>query len=166
MIEQWKWVDGYENMYKISNLGNLRSFRKVEKGKALIPQVSNSGYLQIILKTPCYKPRSLLVHRLVAEAFISNENGLSEVNHIDEVKSNNSVENLEWCTKQYNMEFSLSKAYTFLSPDNEIVKLFNLSKFCREKGLNKGHMWNVNNGGALQHKGWRRTDENSVRCRS
>ena len=97
--EIWKPIEGYENYY-ISNLGNVKNI----KGKLLCLWKDNVGYLQVKLSKEgkWYYKR---VHRLVAEAFIPNPHNLPCVNHKDENKENNSVENLEWCDYVYNANY-------------------------------------------------------------
>lgn len=103
MKEVWKDIKGYEGLYQVSNLGNVKSL-KFNKEKILIP-LFDKNYLFIQLwKNGKYKRYK--VHRLVAEAFIPNTNEYSCVNHKDENKQNNCVDNLEWCTNQYNIEYS------------------------------------------------------------
>ena len=106
MKEIWKDIPGYEGLYQISNLGNVKSLpRKVNKRKCeeiiKVPTISNKGYYRISL---CKngKIKYYAIHRLVAEAFISNHNNLPCVNHKDCNKQNNNVDNLEWCTYSYN----------------------------------------------------------------
>lgn len=72
--------------------------------KNIVPCKDNHGYLIVNLYF-CKKRTTKYVHRLVAEAFIKNPNNLSEINHIDENKENNFVDNLEWCNKKYNMTY-------------------------------------------------------------
>lgn len=98
--EVWRDVVGYEGMYKVSSKGRVASLRKGEM-RLLHPALTKSGYYRVSLKI---RPRQnhLLVHRLVAEAFIPNPNEYEFINHKDETRTNNSVENLEWCTKLYN----------------------------------------------------------------
>ena len=126
MEEIWKPVDGFEGYYEISNLGNLRSVDKyirVCRGKGhikhlpskiLSPSINNSGYKIYAL----YKPGSKLVcktiHRMVATAFIPNPRNLSDVNHIDENKNNNSVDNLEWVSHKENVIHSKSRRSSIL----------------------------------------------------
>lgn len=114
MITEWRPVKGYEGLYIVSNMGEVKSLpRKVamnDKGKeikafrpgVLLKQcVSNSGYKQVRLyRDGVGKP--ILVHRLVAMAFIPNPWDLPQVNHKDENRLNNRVENLEWCSAKYN----------------------------------------------------------------
>ena len=109
--EVWRDVVGYEGMYKVSNKGRVASSRKGEL-RLMHPYISQFGYYRVVLKTrPTCK--HILVHRLVAEAFIPNPLGLEFINHKDEVRTNNLVENLEWCTKGYNNTYgtALEKAH-------------------------------------------------------
>lgn len=118
MIEEWKPVIGYEEIYEVSNWGNVRSVdRQIKcknsirtyKGKQLSKCLDNKGYYRVLLSV-AQKHKSALVHRLVAEAFIPNPEKLPEVNHKDENPANNSVDNLEWCTKIYNLEYGTGRA--------------------------------------------------------
>ena len=100
MKELWKSTEGYEGLYEISNLGNVRSIRR---NKVMKPGSHRFGYRYVIL---CKEGsnKSVLVHRLVANAFIPRIPGKEDVNHIDGDKSNNCVENLEWVSKSENMK--------------------------------------------------------------
>ncbi len=110
MVEIWKDIKGFENMYAVSNLGRVKSkARKVwnhnnywiRPERILKAQVSDRGYLRIRLghnKTKCTRR----IHRLVAEAFIPNPDNLPEVNHKNEDKTKNGASNLEWCTSHDN----------------------------------------------------------------
>lgn len=93
------------------------------------------GYETVYIKR---KPRK--VHRLVAETYIPNPDNLPMINHKDEDKTNNHISNLEWCNVQYNNEYSHSKWYKIKTPTNEIIEVFNLTKFCRENNLHPGHL--------------------------
>ena len=104
MVELWRNIDGYQN-YQVSNLGNVRSmnYRGTGETKQLVPKENNCGRLWVELKG---KP--FLIHRLVAMAFLPNENNFPQINHIDENPKNNRVDNLEWCTGEYNRKAFLN----------------------------------------------------------
>lgn len=101
MIEEWKDVVGYEGLYQVSNFGNIKSLFRYKR--QLKPVVRN-GYESVKL---CKNKNAkfVSVHRVVAEAFIPNPQKLPIVNHKDENKQNNCVENLEWCTNVYNINY-------------------------------------------------------------
>jgi hypothetical protein len=106
MKEIWKPIVGYEGRYEISNLGNVASLKYARgSNRRLLKQSTNTwGYSQVTLskdKEKCNKT----VHRLVAEAFIENPNKHKQINHIDENKHNNRVDNLEWCDSKHNMNY-------------------------------------------------------------
>ena len=103
IIEQWKPVKGFEGLYEISNLGRVKSL-KYGKERIMKPGKNGNGYFQVALRRDG-KEKRLLVHRLVAEAFIPNPEGFNQINHKDEVKINNCVENIEWASRSYNINF-------------------------------------------------------------
>lgn len=100
MTEEWRPIQGFQDFYQVSNLGNVK---RVKKGKGdqvnklLKKSLRPNGYLQVTLMSG-KKATSRLVHRLVAEAFVQNAEGKSFVNHKDLNPLNNSVDNLEWVT--------------------------------------------------------------------
>ena len=108
-MEIWKDIKGYEGLYQVSNKGRVKSLgnNKAKKEKILSLKPSNDGYIRVCLcKNGKEKP--FYVHRLVAEAFLPNPDNLPVVNHkIDdfEHRSDNRVENLEWCTVEYNNNY-------------------------------------------------------------
>ena len=106
IIEIWRDISGFEEKYQISNLGNVKSLNYNNTGRAglLKPSQLANGYLQVALSKNNNRTMKL-VHCLVAEAFIPNPNNLPKVNHIDEDKTNNYVDNLEWCSAQYNVNY-------------------------------------------------------------
>ena len=108
MVEIWKDVVGYEGLYKVSNLGNVMSF-KHKKPKLLKPRKDSKGYLQILLSNHNKSIKNFLIHRLVAQAFLPNPNNYPVINHKDENKTNNRVSNLEFCTQQYNTTYGTAQ---------------------------------------------------------
>ena len=106
LFEQWLPIEGYEDLYQVSNLGRVKSlnYRKSNQEQILKQDTNKKGYQQVQLYKD-RKPKTFRVHRLVANAFIPNPNNLPQVNHKDEVKANNHVSNLEWCTVEYNINY-------------------------------------------------------------
>lgn len=111
--EEWRDIKEYEGLYQVSNYGNVRSLDRIIKSKngvikhirgRIIRQETNDGYKYCSLcKSGIAKPQK--VHRLVACAFIPNPQNHPYINHKDENKSNNKVDNLEWCSKWYNEHY-------------------------------------------------------------
>ena len=129
MKEIWKDIEGYEGLYQVSNLGNVKSLEKTSKNrwgqyckneKILKPLILTKGYLSVFLYTTTTKTNKK-IHRLVAQAFLPNPDNLPQVNHKDEDKTNNVVwinedgsidyekKNLEWCTNEYNSNYGTRK---------------------------------------------------------
>lgn len=112
MEEKWKSIPGYDDRYAISSCGRLRN----SHGLIMKPMVCTNGYLAACLWNH-NRQKKISIHRLVAEAFVDNPLGFSEVNHKDEDKANNNASNLEWCSHSYNMNYghvkeNISKAKT------------------------------------------------------
>lgn len=110
ITETWKDVIGYEGLYQVSNLGNVKSNttqvnhfsgKRIRNGRYIKQTKNKQGYMRVMLwrdnKCKCFR-----VHRIVAENFIPNLLNVSEINHIDCNKQNNNVENLEWVTSKDN----------------------------------------------------------------
>lgn len=108
MKEEWRNISGFEGMYEVSNLGNVKSYVVDKQGKLMIPGNNKKGYKQLILRKNG-KAYSRKVHRLVAEAFLENTNNYPQINHIDEDKANNNANNLEWCSAKYNVNYGSRK---------------------------------------------------------
>ena len=102
MEEVWKDVVGYEGLYRVSNYGEIWS---CYVNKMLSPSKTKDGYKICVLRKN-KKTKSMLVHRAVATAFLPNPDNLPIVNHKDENKLNNFVDNLEWCTYSYNSTYN------------------------------------------------------------
>ena len=103
--EQWRDIDGYDGMYQVSDIGRVRSL-KYGKVRVLKAQKDKDGYLRVSLYKD-NKEKHFFVHRLVAQAFIENDDETkTQINHIDECKQNNRLWNLEYCTAQYNTTYN------------------------------------------------------------
>lgn len=107
MEEEWKDIKGNQEIYEISNLGNIKTKDRIGargyrvRGHILMQRVNSNGYLRCDMNISG-KTKSYLTHRLVAKLFIPNPENKPEVNHKDGDKYNNSVKNLEWCTRSEN----------------------------------------------------------------
>ena len=108
--EIWKPIDGFNGYYEISNFGNVRSVKRYVRSRGGSRPVESRmkeqffnprGYLRVALFKE-QKCKKFFVHRLVAMAFIPNPLNLPFINHKNEIKTDNRVENLEWCTAEYN----------------------------------------------------------------
>lgn len=162
--EYWSNLPELGDSYQVSNYGRVRAVaRSVKhsdgkvtnhKERVLKQGVNKKGYA-VVWPSFNGRKKSLVVHRLVAKACVPNPLNLPEVNHIDEVKTNNYWHNLEWCDTQYNVDYSQSGEATFLSPADEIVYVRNLSKFSRDNGLSNGKLSCLIKGTRKSHKGWR-----------
>ena len=104
----WKPIVGYEGLYEVSNTGLIKSLNcyNYKEPRLLKLRRRSDGYLNVGLsKNNVTKTKT--VHRIVAEAFIPNPNNLEMINHKDENRANNNVDNLEWCTRAYNQLYSI-----------------------------------------------------------
>ena len=99
MEEIWKDIKGYEGLYQVSNLGRVKN---IKRNKVLKPLERKGGYVNVNLYDRNLKMKTLTIHKLVALAFIENISNYPCINHKDENKKNNRVDNLEWCTSLYN----------------------------------------------------------------
>lgn len=158
MKEVWKDISGYEGLYQVSNFGRVKSL-KCRREKILKLEKTKDNYLTIRLSKDKTR-KHIGVHRLVAQAFISNPDNLSQVNHKDENKENNFVENLEWCTQVYNMSYGtrvqrLSMEVNQYDLQGNFIKKWNsikeaerqlhirhISDCCKEKVISAGgYIW-------------------------
>lgn len=114
IIEEWRPVPGFEGLYEVSNTGAVASLNYRHTGKRVVlsQKTESSGYKKVLLYMRG-KRTMASVHRIVASAFLPKVEGLDFVNHKDECKSNNNVDNLEWCSKAYNNDYGTRKAKVF-----------------------------------------------------
>lgn len=182
MDEIWKDIDGYNGVYQVSNFGRIRSngFKYVQRSsrgklvekyaqpKIMAQAYTVEGYLVVTLFKNG-KPRQYKVHRLIAESFIPNPENKPVINHINGIKDDNRIENLEWCTVQENTQHAhdtglcginaKSKQVARLNEDGSIAEVFesalqaarayghynsasNLHKICRNgRGRWCGFRW-------------------------
>ena len=159
-MEIWKDIQGYEGCYQISNLGRVKSLkRKVYAGmgkmrwqyeRILSENKTNGNEYHIASLCKNSTEKNYYIHKLVAEAFIPNPNNYRYVNHKDENKHNNCVDNLEWCTAQYNATYNdihikkglkyrnnkQSKKIYQLDEEENVIKLFpSISEASRQLGV-------------------------------
>lgn len=141
-------IKGFENIidaYYVDEKGDVYSYSNNQRGlraepKKLKQYVKTGGYLNVGLVTNEKKTRYLRVHRIVASAFIENPLNKEYVNHIDENRQNNCVENLEWVTPKENNLHSLKKPVYVYTFDGELEKTYEYSRACLKDGYNQGHV--------------------------
>lgn len=147
------------NNYDISDRGNIRNRTS---GRILKLQINKRGYVAVSMMRPNGKPITLIVHRLVAKAFISNTKKLRDVNHIDGVKTNNHVKNLEWCSHSENIihaqNLGLKKdekeVYAIYIATQEKFLFKSLSEAARNLNTHRGNINGVLKGRRKSCKGY------------
>lgn len=168
MQEIWKDIKNYEGIYQISNIGRVKNLKK----NKILSTLKTGRYNHLSLsKNGIVKNHS--IHRLVAEAFISNPNNYKYINHKDENTRNNNANNLEWCSQSYNINYGtrkekvknkLSISINQYDMNNNFIKkwdcmqdairFYNNYHICNVcKGTRKsanGYIWKYNNGGVYE----------------
>lgn len=156
--EHWKDIEGYEGLYQISDLGRVKSL-KYGRETLLNPYRNNKGYLGVSLHKDKIR-KTPKVHRLVAQAFLPNPENLLEINHIDEDKTNNRVDNLEWCDRKYNVNYGkrtekCSKRVQQFTIDGHLVAEWkSIHDAARNNGFNFSHISECCNGGFWCNGKW------------
>ena len=150
----WKGIPGYEDRYLVSDEGEIYSLPKIvkcsrlqhRKGKYLKPgKRGNKGlkYEFVYLVDNDGKGKRESVHRLVALAFLDNPDGLPEVNHKDENPLNNRADNLEWCNRQYNIEYSKAKAVNQYDDNGFLAKYKSIAYASKMTGIKRRSIQNA-----------------------
>lgn len=162
MREIWKSIEGYEGLYEVSNLGRIKSLRYANSNspnpRVLKTPSTKGGYPHLGL----YKdgvPTTFNVHELVAKHFIPNPENYPTINHIDENKLNNRVDNLEWCTQMYNNNHgsrveNLSKKTYQYTLDGQFIKVWDSTQEAQRNGYISSCISQCCNGIRNTHKGY------------
>lgn len=165
MGQRWRDIKGYEGLYQVSNEGSVRS---IKRGVVKKSTIQNTGYL---INSLCKngKKKMKRTHRLVAEAFIPNPYNLSQVNHKDENKTNNHVDNLEWCSQKDNLNYGsrnkrisesrinnpkISKPVIQLSLDGQVVNEWESMSEAGRNGYNPSAIHKCCNNKSNHHRGF------------
>lgn len=155
MAEEWRDIAGYEGLYQVSNLGNVKSLIRwkgthyLPTEKILKKSKTTTGYWKVELTKDKIR-KSLKVHRLVAIAFIENPEGKPHINHKDGNPLNNEVGNLEWCTQKENAEHAirtgLKKSFK-IDPEYleemYVGKRMTADRIAEAVGTNRGTIYNL-----------------------
>jgi len=162
-MEEWKDVKGYEAFYEVSNKGNVRTKGRLKRYPSwsqhvkprLLKPSSNGGYLQVVLYDVNGKAKTIKVHRIVAINWINNPEEHPIINHKDKNRTNNCIENLEWCSNQYNILHGYNRLYELTSPEGTLLYTNNLSDFCNKNSIQKSNMNRVLKGHRNHAGGWK-----------
>ena len=170
MKEEWKDIKNYEGLYQVSNWGRVKSLitDKNRRKRILKQHNRGNGYLFVVLTNNEHQSKNISVHRLVAETFLPNPENLPEVNHIDENKENNRVDNLEWCDHTYNINYGnrtkkasesklngkQSKPVLQFTLTGDLIREWESTMECGRNGFNQGAVAACCRGKLLQYKGF------------
>lgn len=134
----WRNIKDYGGKYSVSNYGNVRN----NKTKRILKNCNASNGYKVVCLSQDSKCKTHYVHRLVADAFIEEKKEIDkQINHIDENKVNNNVNNLEWCSIDYNIRYSRAKPITGVCADNILV-MYALTD-CKKFGYNPSTIYNA-----------------------
>ena len=160
MKEVWKDIEGYEGRYQVSNLGRVK---RVTTGRILKSGKHTCGYLIVRLSKNGIVSNKK-IHRLVAQAFIPNLDNKSQVNHIDENKTNNLASNLEWMTAKENLNYgtrtdrsSKTRSIAIIATNiktGESTEFYGVSECARQLGLHQSNITSVLKGRLKQTSGY------------
>ena len=162
MTEEWRPIQGYVGLYEVSNIGNVRSLCAGRWHTTMMrkPVPDKNGYLTVNIKKNG-KYKCAKIHRLVAEAFLDNPENHPQINHKDENKANNCVDNLEWCTSKYNNNYNdkpkrCYKPVIQISVDGEEIKRFDsVNAAAKALGINPACISGVLSGRRFKTGGFR-----------
>lgn len=172
-MEEWKPIEGYEGLYEVSNMGRVKSLKrtvwdsrgyyKTVPERIMKPKKTDKGYLTVNLSKEG-KNKWCYVHRLAGQAFIPNPDNLPLINHKDENPKNNNVDNLEWCTQKYNINYGthnkrmaekLSKPIIAIHKINGLILEFpSIMEASRQLGINNGNICACLKGRRKSHGGF------------
>lgn len=161
-LELWADIEGYEGKYQVSTEGRVRSLNYNHTG---VPQIlkavkDTKGYLHVGLNKDG-KQKKFKVHRLVAQAFLyCKDRGSLQINHKDENKTNNRIENLEYCDCKYNINYGTkiekqSKPVNQLTLEGKLIKTWPSTAEAERKGFHSGHIVDCCKGRYSHHKGFK-----------
>ena len=158
--EIWKTVKDSNNAYMVSNLGRVKRNSSIRSHEEIMKAKNHFGYKHISLIINGRRTTKM-IHRLVAEHFLENPNNYPIVNHKNEIKDDNRVENLEWCTKQYNCAYSRNKEIISYNPITKEVKEYPSVRSTAEFGYNPSNVVMVLKGVRGTHGGlvWKYKEE-------
>lgn len=152
MEEIWKPIKNFEDRYEISNFGNVKTLKpRYNKTNGYKKKRLNKyGYLRTNLYNGSGKTIPIEIHKLVATHFLENPNNYSDINHKDENKLNNRVDNLEWCSRAYNTNYSFKKCKKFhrngvnqYDLNNNFIKYWDsMAKAEKELKIPRGKIYN------------------------
>lgn len=176
MKEIWKTIEKYPD-YMVSNFGRVKrkGNANLRKEKILKTSKNSGGYLKVVLSKKGHT-KTFFVHRLVALSFLPNPNNYPQINHKDENKENNRIDNLEWCTSKYNSNYGTVKERTVKSLkskgiynklakvsskkicqidiDGNVVKVWNSMAEAKQQGFDDTSICRCCKGKYKKHKGY------------